>query len=205
MLRGARGWCEGRTSGGSGPLPMGEHGAMNTASDSADVVDDVLIAYASVSGSTASVAGALAETLRATGRTVTLADLAAGAPPADISPELARAVVIGSCIRHDSFADPALVWIERHAPALADRPVALFSVSGSAAQPDAPPQKATAEAAGHLSTPPVAQRDFPGWTRPELLDEADRAHIESYGAPVGDFRDLDAVRAWGEELARTLR
>lgn len=189
-----------RTSDVSRRSTVGKNGSMSTGSDPVDV----LIAYASVSGSTASVAEALAEALRAQGRSVDLADLADGTAPGDIPPDRARAVVVGSCVRHDSFAAPALVWIERHAPRLADMPVALFSVSASAALRGAAPQKATAEAARHLSAPPIALRDFPGWIRPDLLSEADRGHIEGYGAPVGDFRDLDAVRAWGDEIAQSL-
>ena len=165
---------------------------------------DILVAYVSTSGSTQSVAETLADALREAGCSVALADLTTLDDPAELSPTSARAVVLGSGVYHDSFHDRAVVWLERHRQALADVPVALFSCSASAALPDATAQQATHDIARRLPTDPVAIRDFPGWIRPELLNEEDRAHVESYGARHGDFRDLDAVRAWGSELATQL-
>jgi menaquinone-dependent protoporphyrinogen oxidase len=45
---------------------------------------------------------------------------------------------------------------------------------------------------------------FPGRLEPTLLSAPERAVVTAMRAPVGDFRDWDAVRRWATEIATTL-
>jgi menaquinone-dependent protoporphyrinogen oxidase len=44
-------------------------------------------------------------------------------------------------------------------------------------------------------------RIFPGRLEKNRLSFGERAMVTAMRAPVGDFRDWDAVRVWGNEIA----
>jgi menaquinone-dependent protoporphyrinogen oxidase len=83
----------------------------------------VLVTYATRAGSTAEVAAAIAETLRARGYVVDL-KLAKEKP----SPDGYSAVVIGSAIRMGNWLPEAADFVKQNQAALGKMPVALFSV-----------------------------------------------------------------------------
>jgi menaquinone-dependent protoporphyrinogen oxidase len=45
---------------------------------------------------------------------------------------------------------------------------------------------------------------FPGRLEPTRLSAPERAVVTAMRAPVGDFRDWDAVRSWAAEIAAAL-
>jgi hypothetical protein len=52
---------------------------------------------------------------------------------------------------------------------------------------------------------PVATANFPGWVLMDRIPVHERLLLKSMRTPTGDFRDLDAVTAWGREIAPLLR
>jgi menaquinone-dependent protoporphyrinogen IX oxidase len=161
----------------------------------------VLVTTASKHGSTAELATFLAGCLRdsAAGRRW---ELSAVAIPVDQQPDPARydAVVLGSAVYAGRWLEPVRHYAAAHAAALRGRPVWLLSSGPIGAPPfppdephDAEPIRAMVGARGH--------RVFPGRLDKQLLGIGERAMVTAMRAPVGDFRDWEAVRAWAEEIA----
>lgn len=160
-----------------------------------------LIAFATHSGATRTLAEHIAATLTDIGHPATAVDVAE-----DPDPRAYDAAVIGSAVRVESFEKPFTQWVTRHAEALAARPVAVFSCSGSASDPaKGGRQKATDAFLADAPFRPVAVRNFAGWVLMDRIPLHERVLLRSMRTPVGDFRDLDAVAAWAREIAPTLR
>jgi menaquinone-dependent protoporphyrinogen IX oxidase len=161
----------------------------------------VLVATASKHGATAELATFLATCLReaTAGRP---GELSAVAIPVHQQPDPARydAVVLASAVYAGRWLEPARHYAAEHAAALRARPVWLLS-SGPIGEPpfppdephDAEPIRAMVGARGH--------RVFPGRLDKHLLSFGERAMVTAMRAPVGDFRDWEAIRAWAEEIA----
>ncbi len=150
----------------------------------------VLVAYASKHGSTAEIAEAIAEALRAAG-------LRVDCQPADRVPALEPydAVVLGSAVYMKRWRREARRFLRRHASALAARPFWVFS-SGPVGDP---------------------ANDDPAWTEPDrTIAEAERLgvrdHVVFGGTASGmmarstppefrDRRDWDAIRDWAATIA----
>ncbi|AXK46646.1 flavodoxin domain-containing protein [Brachybacterium saurashtrense] len=161
----------------------------------------VLVAYATHSGATRTLAETLAAALRAEGLEADLVDL-----EEHPDPDGHDAVVLGSGVRVESVEKSAAHWARRHAETLAGRPFAFFSCSGSAADPaKRETQKATDTFLADLPVTPVAVRNFPGWVLMDRIPLHERVLLKSMRTPTGDFRDLPAVEAWGREIAPLLR
>jgi menaquinone-dependent protoporphyrinogen oxidase len=164
----------------------------------------VLVTTASKHGATAELATFLARCLpeTAAGRRC---GLSAVAIPVDQQPDPSRydAVVLASAVYAGRWLEPARHYAAEHATALRSRPVWLLS-SGPIGEPpfppdephDAEPIRATVGARGH--------RVFPGRLDKRLLGIGERAMVTAMRAPIGDFRDWEAVRAWAEEIAAEL-
>ncbi|MFC0673217.1 flavodoxin domain-containing protein [Brachybacterium hainanense] len=160
----------------------------------------VLIAYATHSGATLTLAEQMDRILGDLGHDVVLTDVREDPVPAE-----ADAAIIGSAIRVESYEKPFLQWTAAHAQELAQRPVALFSCSGSAADPAKQGrQKATDAFLREAAFTPVAVRNFPGWVLMDRIPVHERVLLRSLRTPTGDFRDLDAVAAWTREVAPLL-
>ena len=86
---------------------------------------------------------------------------------------------------------------------IAARPVWLFS-SGPIGEPPFPADEPYDVAAVRNLTGATGHRTFPGRLDKQLLSFGERAMITAMRAPVGDFRDWDDVRRWGEEIAGQL-
>jgi menaquinone-dependent protoporphyrinogen oxidase len=161
----------------------------------------VLVTAASKHGSTAEMATFLARCLQES-PAGSRRRLSAVTIPVERAPDPSRydAVVLASAVYAGRWLEPARHYAAEHAPALRGRPVWLMS-SGPIGEPpfppddphDAEPIRSLVAARGH--------RVFPGRLDKDLLGIGERAVVTAMRAPLGDFRDWDAVRAWAEEIA----
>src|SRR3954447_4422321 len=161
----------------------------------------VLVTAASKHGSTMEMADFLARALQesAAGRRC---GLVAQALPVERRPDPSHsdAVVLASAVYAGRWLEPARHYAAEQAAALRGRAVWLMS-SGPIGEPpfppddphDAEPIRSLVGARGH--------RVFPGRLDKGLLGIGERAMVTAMRAPVGDFRDWEAVRAWAEEIA----
>jgi menaquinone-dependent protoporphyrinogen oxidase len=164
----------------------------------------VLVLVASRHGATAEIGTAVARDLEDcdAGRS---AGLAAVALPVEQRPDPTTfdAVVLGSAVYAGRWLEPAREYAAAHAGMLRTRPTWLFS-SGPIGEPpfptdepyDVPPLMQLIGARGHAV--------FPGRLETERLTFGERAMVTAMRAPLGDFRDWPAVRAWSEELAGSI-
>ncbi|MCU1613631.1 MAG: hemG [Frankiales bacterium] len=161
----------------------------------------VLVVVASKHGATGEIAAALARAL-ADSDVGRAAGLTAVSLPAEQQPDPTPydAVVLGSAVYVGRWLEPARQYAATHAGELRNRPVWLFS-SGPIGQPPFPPDDP--HDAGPLTqlTGARSHRLFPGRLEKSRLSFGERAMVTAMRAPVGDFRDWEAVRAWGNEIA----
>jgi menaquinone-dependent protoporphyrinogen oxidase len=164
----------------------------------------VLVVVASRHGATAEIAAALARSIEDcdAGRA---AGLSAFAMPADQRPDPGPfdAVVLGSAVYAGRWLEPARDYVTRHADALRRCPVWLFS-SGPIGDPPFPPDEPHDVAPLTRLIGARGSVVFPGRLEKERLGFGERAMVTAMRAPIGDFRDWEAVRAWGEDLTRQL-
>lgn len=161
----------------------------------------VLVAYATHSGATRTLAETLARTLREEGVEVELVDIADAPDPSGHD-----AVVMGSGVRVEALEKSAVAWAEQHRSTLEAKPFAFFSCSGSAADPSkGGKQKATDVFLERFPVQPLAVKNFPGWVLMDRIPVHERLLLKSMRTPTGDFRDLPAVETWGREIAPQLK
>lgn len=161
------------------------------------VPNRILIAYASVRGSTGEVAQAVAETVTKRGFAV---DLLTVKKVRDLKSY--RAVVIGSAIRFGKWLSEASDFVRDHREQLAQVPTSYFTVCITLRENTA---ETRAKAYGFLE--PVRQMLRPkseGWFAGKI--DYDRAALwerllgKAMKIPGGDFRDWDAIRKWAEQV-----
>jgi len=119
------------------------------------------------------------------------------------SPQRYTAVVLGSAVYGGSWRDEARAWGTGHAGVLRERGVWLFS-SGPIGAPPFPPDDPHDVAPLLALTAARDHRTFPGRLEKHLLSAPERAMVTAMRAPLGDFRDWAAVRAWAGEIADAL-
>jgi menaquinone-dependent protoporphyrinogen oxidase len=161
----------------------------------------VLVMAASRHGATSEIAGALAAAL--TGSDVgRLARLQAVVASCDQRPDPTRydAVVLGSAVYLGRWLQPARTYAAEHVAELRRRPVWLFS-SGPIGDPPFPSDEPHDAASLRQLTGALGHRVFPGRLEKSRLSFGERAMVTAMRAPVGDFRDWDAIRSWGSEIA----
>jgi menaquinone-dependent protoporphyrinogen oxidase len=163
----------------------------------------VLVVVASRHGATAEIGQALARGLATPAARPR--ELSAITVPASQLPDPAAfdAVVLGSAVYAGRWLDQAREYAAHHAAALRLRPVWLFS-SGPIGEPPFPADEPHDVAPISALTGARAHRVFPGRLDPSLLGFGERAMATAMRAPVGDFRDWDAVSAWAAEIAKDL-
>jgi menaquinone-dependent protoporphyrinogen IX oxidase len=161
----------------------------------------VLVVVASKHGATAEIGAALARALAdsASGPAV---GLEAMSVPIEQLPDPASydAVVLGSAVYMGRWLEPARHYVAEHAAALRSRPVWLFS-SGPIGQPPFPADESHDAETLARAIGARGHRVFPGRLDKSLLTFGERAVVTAMRAPVGDFRDWDAVGAWGDDIA----
>ncbi len=163
----------------------------------------IQIVHASALGSTSEIAAAIGRTLERRGHRIVVEPAVAAGPPDDFD-----ACVIGSAVHGGHWLAPATTFVRAHGPALAERPVWLFSVG------------------------PLGSIDPSSISEPAELDDlrreiGPRGHVIFFGAhdrtspaiermprierfvarrfiPAGDFRDWPAIEHWAEQIANGL-
>ena len=158
----------------------------------------ILVTVASKHGSTGEIGEIIAGVLRDAGHTI-----ASAAPQSvrDVAPF--DAVVLGSAVYAGHWLQPAQAFVERNAADLAARPLWIFS-SGPIGDPPMPADEAreTADVAERLGA--RGHRTFAGKLDRTQLGFMERAITRGLKAPEGDFRDLEAIRHWADEIASAL-
>jgi menaquinone-dependent protoporphyrinogen IX oxidase len=161
----------------------------------------VLVVVASKHGATGEIAAALADALTHSeaGRG---AGLTAVSVPVEQRPDPATydAVVLGSAVYVGRWLEPARQYAADHVAELRRRPVWLFS-SGPIGEPPFPPDEPHDAAPLLKLTGAREHRVLPGRLEKRRLSFGERAMVTAMRAPVGDFRDWDAIRTWGGEIA----
>jgi len=164
----------------------------------------VLVAYATKYGATAEIAEKIGEVLREEGFE---ADVLPADSVADLTPY--GAVVLGSAVYVGKWRGEAAKFLEANEKALAGLPVWLFS-SGPTGEGDA------VELMKGWSFPGAQQdiadrigpRDvvvFHGAMDSKKLSLPEKLIIKGVKAPMGDFRDWEAITSWAEGIATELK
>ena len=113
------------------------------------------------------------------------------------------AVVLGSAVYMGHWLEPAKRFVQRHAHALRERPVWLFS-SGPLGDPAKPEGSPADAAAMSEATGAREHMVFPGSLDKHRLGIAERAMVAAVKAPEGDFRPWDEIDAWADRIAAAL-
>ena len=163
----------------------------------------VLVAYASKRGATAEIAEKIGQVLRQQG-------LRADVLPADRVSDLTpyQAVVLGSAVYMFQWRKAAVTFLRANERALAERPVWLFS-SGPTGEGD--PVELTKGWRLPTAQQPIADRIRPrdtavfhGVLDMKKLNLAEKVIIKGIKAPIGDFRDWNAINAWASAISGAL-
>jgi menaquinone-dependent protoporphyrinogen oxidase len=159
----------------------------------------VLVTAASRHGTTAEIAEAIADVLRAARLDVDVVDPDAVTSIADYD-----AVVLGSGVYAGHWLKPARAFVERHERALHGRAVFLFS-SGPIGDPPRPLEDAVEVATIDESIMAVDHRVFAGRLVESELGTGERLIIKMVGVPFGDFRSWDDITDWAMAIASLVR
>jgi menaquinone-dependent protoporphyrinogen oxidase len=164
----------------------------------------VLVAYATKHGATAEIAEKIGGVLRQAG-------LSADVWPVDRAgdPGAYNAVVLGSAVYIGQWRKGAARFLETHEAALAKRPVWLFS-SGPTGKGDPVELAQGWRFPGKLQ--PIADRIkprdialFQGAVDADKLNFIEKWMLKNVKAPVGDFRDWQAIVSWAAAIADELQ
>jgi menaquinone-dependent protoporphyrinogen oxidase len=156
----------------------------------------VLVTAASRHGATGEIAVALARAI-GDGQDVEAVVFPVGQRP---EPGPFDAVVLGSAVYAGRWLEDARDYATAHAATLRARPLWLFS-SGPIGAPPFPPDEPYDLAPLVQTLRPRGHHVFPGRLDKALLSFGERAMVTAMRAPLGDFRDWDAVRDWGRQIA----
>jgi menaquinone-dependent protoporphyrinogen oxidase len=166
------------------------------------MTSQILVAYATRYGSTQEVAEAVAETLRERGLEVDVQ------PARDVrSLDSYSAVVVGAALYMYRWHKEARRFLSRHRKALAERPVAIFTL-GPVHEPrdeeewEGSREQLEKQLANVPWLEPVAVELFGGKFDPDAF----RGPVKWFAGaePASDARDWDAIRAWASDLAAKL-
>lgn len=164
----------------------------------------ILVAYASKHQATAEIAETIGETLRQSNR------FAVEVQPAEAVKDISgyEAVVLGSAVYAGQWQPAAADFLKEHELELAKRPVWLFS-SGPTGEGD--PQELMKGWNFPEALEPVLQQVKPreiavfhGKLDPAQLSFFEKTIVKMVHAPMGDFREWDAIRQWAKGIAESL-
>jgi menaquinone-dependent protoporphyrinogen oxidase len=168
------------------------------------VNDGILVAYATKHGATADIAEKIGNALREVGLP---ADVLPVKRVGDLTPY--KAVVLGSAVYIGQWRKEAIEFLKANEKALVGRPVWLFS-TGPTGKGD--PVELTKGWRFPKALQPIADRIqprdialFQGALDPKTLSQIEKWMIKKVKAPLGDFRDWNAVTSWAAVIADTLK
>jgi menaquinone-dependent protoporphyrinogen oxidase len=164
----------------------------------------VLVAYATKYGATAEIAQKIGDVLREAG---VPAEVQSADRVTDLAPY--GAVVLGSAVYAGQWRKEASAFLTANEQALAGRPVWIFS-SGPTGEGD-PVEltkgwrlpEALQQVADRIQARDIAV--FHGAMDRSKLNLFEKLIISLIKAPVGDFRDWQAIAAWAEGIAAAVR
>ena len=164
----------------------------------------VLISYATKYGATAEIAEKIGEALRDAGLDVEVLSVD---QVRDVSAY--SAVVLGSAVYAGQWRKEAADFLKTNAGALGQRPVWIFS-SGPTGEGDATALMKGWNFPEALKpvTDAVKPRDiafFHGDIDMQKLNFGEKLIVKGIRAPVGDYRDWEAISAWAGEIAAALK
>ena len=162
---------------------------------------NVVVAFSSKHGSTAEIAWRIAGRLRLAGLQSDVFEVSEQPDPAAYD-----AVVLGSAVYVGSWRREAARFAREHAPALATRPLWLFS-SGPLAETSLEEPKPVAELRAELQ--PRDHRIFQGALVRSRLSLPERLVMAVIASRMkkdlaGDFREWDQIDAWADGIASEL-
>lgn len=164
----------------------------------------VLVTYASKHGATAEIAEKIGQTLR---QASLQADVLPVNRVSDLKPF--QAVVLGSAVYMGQWRKEAVNFLKTNEKSLAERPVWLFS-SGPMGKGD--PVQLTKGWRFPKSQGPIIDRIRPrdialfhGMLDMKKLNFFEKWVIKNVKAPIGDFRDWDAIATWATAIAGALK
>lgn len=158
----------------------------------------VLVAYASKNGSTAEIASAIAEELRAAGLSAALCDVGEVA-----ALEQYDTVVLGSAVYMRRWRAPARRFLRRRRSELSEREVWLFS-SGPVGEQKPGGERWTVPKLVTRMAPRIGAREhvvFGGRVPVEPKNFMERAMVRDTPEHLRDLRDWDEIRAWARKIA----
>jgi menaquinone-dependent protoporphyrinogen oxidase len=162
----------------------------------------LLVVYGTGTGCTAGIAERIGEVIAKQGAVVEVF-AAKDAPQADGY----DAVIVGSGVRAGNWHAPVKEWVTRNAATLKSGKVALYTACLTLANE---PEKLEAVRAytdpliAETGLEPVDLGLFAGWNEPKRFSFIERTILKMMKAPVGDFRDWDAIDAWAAGAATKL-
>lgn len=164
----------------------------------------VLVAYATKYGSTAEIGEKIGQVLRQAGLDADVLPVNHVSDPAPY-----RAVVLGSAFYVGRWRKEATKFLKANEQALTERPVWLFS-SGPTGEGNAMELAAGWHFPRGLQriADRIKPRDiaiFHGAMELEKLNFFEKWIIKKVKAPVGDFRDWDAITSWATAIADELK
>jgi menaquinone-dependent protoporphyrinogen oxidase len=164
----------------------------------------ILVAHASKYGATAEIAEKVGEQLRQAGLTV---DVKEAKDIKDLSPY--NAVVLGSAVYMGRWLKQASKFLKANRQALTGKPVWIFS-SGPTGEGDPVELLRGWQYPGSLkdTLDQIKPREvvvFHGSVDMEKISGIEKRILKNVGAKIGDFRDWEAIQAWGKTIANELQ
>lgn len=161
-----------------------------------------LVVYATRAGSTGEVAQVISERLCALG-------FDAEVQPVESVTSLSgfHSVVLGSAVRYGAWLPEMTKFIELQHSALAQLPLAIFTLHMQALGDDDASQAARAGYTKAVRAV-VNLRDevfFAGKVDPTTLSFFERMAVKLVKSPIGDKRDWDRIRRWADGLGAKLQ
>jgi menaquinone-dependent protoporphyrinogen oxidase len=164
----------------------------------------ILVTYASKYGSTAEIAEKIGEVLRQESL------------PTDVLPvkqvrdlNAYEAIILGSAVYIGNWRKEAVKFLKANQDKLAERPVWLFS-SGPSGEGDPVDllqgwrfPKGQQSIADQIQPRDIAI--FHGNVALNKMNAIEKGMIKNVKAPVGDFRDWDAITSWAMKVAAALK
>jgi menaquinone-dependent protoporphyrinogen oxidase len=167
-------------------------------------MEQILVAYGTKYGATAEIAERIGQVLREAGLETEVKGAGRAGDPGAYS-----AVVLGSAVYMGQWRKEAAKLLKENEAALAGKPVWIFS-SGPTGEGDIEELMSGWSFPGGLK--PIADRIQPrdmaifhGAADESKMGRFDRWILKRVKAPVGDFRDWDAIEAWARTIAEELK